>query len=95
MNESMTIRPMLTKKPFIFVFAVLLLSGLFDQAHAQSGAEIGASAASAANRVIVSGSRDEIQRLAERYGLQVAKQLNQGRRPGGDARAAGGPEPGQ
>ncbi len=78
MNESKAIRPMLTKKPFIFVVAVLLLSGLFDQAHAQSGADIGASVATAAGRMIVSGTQDEIQRLAERYGLTLAQELNQG-----------------
>ena len=78
MNESTAISPMLNKKPFIFVVVVLLLSGLLDKAHAQSGADIGASVAEAAGRMIVSGTQDEIQRLAERYGLTVAQQLNQG-----------------
>ena len=53
MNESTAISPMLNKKPFIFVVVVLLLSGLLDKAHAQSGADIGASVAEAAGRMIV------------------------------------------
>ena len=84
MTASMTIRSMLTKKSFTLVLASLLLSGLTNNAVAQSqpgdqfAAGSAAASAAAATRMIVSGTQEEILRLAERHGLKVAQTLNQG-----------------
>ncbi len=84
MTASMTIRSMLTKKSFTLALASLLLSGLTNNAVAQSqpggqfAAESAAASAAAATRMIVSGTQEEILRLAERHGLRVAQTLNQG-----------------
>ncbi len=84
MTASMTIRSILTKKSFTLALASLLLSGLTNNAVAQSqpgdqfAAESAAASAAAATRMIVSGTQEEILRLAERHGLRVAQTLNHG-----------------
>ena len=84
MTASMTHRSILTKSlTFVLAVLLLLLNGLADDADAQvrprhqSESGIGGDSGSAI-RVILSGSPDEILRLAERHGLKVTRQLSQG-----------------